>query len=99
RFVGEDTVLCLKAFGEDAPIAERYEKAADALRAQGVTVLRIPSPGLVHDDIGQMTPASHMNFIISKKVIVVPTYGTASAEEAVAGLAQIFPEPEVTGRP
>lgn len=99
RFVGENTVLCQKAFGENDPNAERYEKTADALRAQGVTVLRIPSPGLVHDDNGQMMPASHMNFIISNKVIVVPTYGTASAEEAVAGIAHIFPEHEVIGSP
>lgn len=99
RFVGENTVLCQKAFGEDDPNAELYEKTADDLRAQGVTVVRVPSPGLVHDDNGEMMPASHMNFIISNKVIVVPTYGTASADEAVASIARLFPEHKVIGSP
>lgn len=99
RFVGENTVLCQKAFGADDPNAELYEKTAADLRAQGVEVVQIPSPGLVHDDNGDMMPASHMNFIISNKVIVVPIYGTASANEAVAAIAKLFPEHQVIGSP
>ena len=99
RFVGENTVLCHHAFGEDDPNAALYEKTAADLRAQGVEVVQIPSPGLVLDDHGAMMPASHMNFIISNKVIVVPTYGTASAEEAVAAIAALFPQHKVIGSP
>lgn len=99
RFIGENTVLCQKAFGEDDPNAALYEKTAADLRAQGVDVVQIPSPGLVHDDNGEMMPASHMNFIISNKVIVVPTYGTASADEAVAAIAHLFPKHSVIGSP
>lgn len=99
RFVGENTVLCHSAFGDDDPNAALYEKTAADLRAQGVDVVQIPSPGLVHDDNGNMMPASHMNFIISNKVIVVPTYGTASADEAVAGIAKLFPNHRVIGSP
>src|SRR5699024_11834255 len=99
RFVGDNTVLCHRAFGEDDPNAALYEKTAADLRAQGVEVVQIPSPGLVHDDHGAMMPASHMNFIISNAVIVVPTYGTASAEEAVAAIAALFPQHQVVGSP
>lgn len=99
RFVGENKVLCQKAFGIDDPNADLYEKTAADLRAQGVEVVQIPSPGLVHDDNGEMMPASHMNFIISNKVIVVPIYGTESANEAVAAIADLFPEHIVIGSP
>lgn len=97
RFVAENTVLCQQAFGEDDPNAELYEKTAADLRAQGVNVVQIPSPGLVYDDHGEIMPASHMNFIITNKVIVVPTYGSASTEQAVAGIAQLFPQHHVFG--
>lgn len=99
RFVAKNTVLCQSAFGADDPNAALYEKTATDLRAQGVEVVQVPSPGLVHDAQGEMMPASHMNFIITNKIIVVPTYGTASAGDAVAGIAQLFPEHHVFGSP
>src|SRR5699024_12576245 len=99
RFVGDNTVLCHRAFGEDDPNAALYEKTAADLRAQGVEVVQIPSPGLVHDDHGAMMPASHMNFIISNAVIVVPTYGTASAGEPAAAIAALFPQHQVLRSP
>jgi agmatine deiminase len=43
-------------------------------------------------------PASFVNFIIGNRTVVVPTYGTAYDEAAVAALAQCFPQHRVVGR-
>lgn len=99
RFVDTNTVVCQSAFGKDDPNIALYEKTAADLRAQGVKVVQVPSPGLVHDKKGQIMPASHMNFIITNKIVVVPTYGTASADDAVAAIAQLFPNHHVLGSP
>ncbi len=73
-----------------------------------IQVERIPSPGRVErrpdspriddpEEQDEIMPASHMNFIIGNKAIVVPTYNTRSADDAVAGLARLFPEHTVIG--
>ena len=46
-----------------------------------------------------MVPASHMNFIIGNATVVVPTYGTASAQAAVDALKRLFPGRNVVGLP
>lgn len=97
RFVGENTVVCQRAFGEDDPNAQLHEKTASDLQALGLDVVQIPSPGLVKDEEGSVMPASHMNFIISNGAVIVPVYGTASAEQAVAELAELFPGRQVVG--
>ncbi len=100
RFVAEDTVACPVAFGADDPNAAMYDKTARDIAAQGMNVVRVPSPGLFMDDqTGDIAPASHMNFIIGNKAVAVPTYGTASADEAVSVIAELFPGRVVKGLP
>jgi len=62
-------------------------------------VVRIPGAGLYRNALGEVSPASHMNFIIAKGVVVVPVYGTASQEAALAGLQKVFPDRKVVGVP
>lgn len=91
RFVAPGVVACPEAFGPDDPNAALYEETAKALNAEGFEVVRIPSPGLVHDESGAIVPASHMNFVIGNAAVVVPVYGTASADAAVSALQSLFP--------
>jgi len=97
RFVDEKTVLCQSAYGSDDPNAGLYEKTAKDLKAMGLDVVQIPSPGLVVDETGWVQPASHMNFIITNGVVVVPVYGTQSADNAVSAIAELFPTRKVIG--
>lgn len=105
RFIAPGVVACMAPFGSDDPNAETLREIEAGLRAardaQGkpFDVVTIPSPGLVTDEDGEPIPASHMNFLIANGVVVVPTYGTASADEAVATLAQHFPGRRVIGLP
>jgi agmatine deiminase len=103
RFIGPGRVMCMEAFGEDDPNRDVLDAIAADLAvmtdASGrkLEVIRIPSPGLVTDEDGEAIPASHMNFIIGNASVVVPHYGTASADAALRAIAAAFPGRRVVG--
>jgi agmatine deiminase len=99
RFVAPNTVVCQSPFGADDPNTDTLNEIKDNLESTGLTVITIPSPGLVTDADGEAVPASHMNFIIGNKSVVVPVYGTKSADMALAKLQDCFPNHEVIGVP
>ena len=105
RCVAPGRVVCQSPAGDDDPNAEILKEIARALeaatdaRGRRLEVIRIPSPGLVIDDTGEITPASHVNFVIANGIVVVPVYGTPSAEPAVEALQAVFPGREVIGLP
>jgi agmatine deiminase len=106
RFVAPGVVACPVAWGPRDPNAEVYDETArllsDMTDAQGrrLTVLRVPSPGLVFDDDERPTPASHMNFLIANGAVIVPTYGDkAAASMAVKALQTVFTDREVIALP
>jgi agmatine deiminase len=105
RFVGPDRVVCQSPAGGDDPnakvldeIARMLEAATDAL-GRKLEVFRIPSPGLVLDDQGEIAPAAHVNFVIANGVVVMPIYGTATGEQAAQALQTAFPDRKVVGLP
>jgi agmatine deiminase len=63
-----------------------------------LTVARIPSPGFVEGEGGRPAPASHMNFLIANRAVVVPLYENADAgEAALRVLRAAFPDRAVIG--
>jgi agmatine deiminase len=103
RFVAPGRVVCQAPAGSDDPNAEVLHDIARALAAatdasgRPLEVIRIPSPGLVIDDTGEIAPASHVNFVIANGVVVVPTYATPSAGRAVEALRAVFPDRNIVG--
>ena len=103
RFVAPGVVACPVAFGRDDPNAEVYNQTAKLLSTQtdargfGLQVVRIPSPGKVLDEDGEIVPASHMNFLIANDCVVVPIYEERPGELAVEALQSLFPERNVVG--
>lgn len=105
RFVAPGVVACPVAWGADDPNAAVYDETArllagmTTLRGAPLTVVRIASPGRVERD-GAVVPASHMNFLIANKAVLVPTYGDEAASQlALDALSSLFPEREVIGLP
>ncbi|MDB5683863.1 MAG: agmatine deiminase [Sphingomonas bacterium] len=96
RFVAPRRLALPEATGPDDPNAAVYADAAARARAFGVEVVHIPSPGAVERD-GEVIPASYMNFYIGNAAVVVPQYGAANDDAAVAAVAALFPGREAIG--
>ncbi|HVI31159.1 agmatine deiminase family protein [Phenylobacterium sp.] len=105
RFVAPGVVAVPVAWGKGDPNADAYDDAArrlaDATDAAGrkIKVVRIPSPGFVEGDDGRAIPASHMNFLIANKAVIVPIYEQRPGELAVQALETLFPDRQVIGLP
>jgi agmatine deiminase len=102
RFVAPGRVVCQAPAGRDDPNHDVLEEIALELAAMRdakgskLDVIRIPSPGVVEDDDGDVIPASHMNFVIGNSTVVVPIY-SGSGDDAVNALAPLFPGRKVIG--
>ena len=98
RFVAPGVLAVPAPSGSDDPNAEIYEDAHARARDFGLDVVTIPSPGRIIVD-GEVVPASHMNFYIANGAVIVPTYGSAYGDAAVAAVAALFPTRKVVGLP
>ncbi|MBO9498204.1 MAG: agmatine deiminase family protein [Novosphingobium sp.] len=97
RFVGPNTLALPVANRADDPNAATYADARGRALAFGVELRDIPSPGLVGDEDAE--PASYMNFAITSKLVVVPTYGSPMDAEGIAAVAACFPDRDTVGVP
>lgn len=104
RFIAPGVVVCMEARDAGDPNAATLDRIASDLaaftdaRGRTLQVVRVPSPGTVRDEDGELLPASFVNFYIGNGTVIVPTYGTPHDAAAVAALAPLFPGRRVLGR-
>ena len=104
RFVAPGVVVCMEASDPADPNAATLDRLASDLavftdaKGRRLQVQRIPSPGVMKDEDGELMPASYVNFYIGNGTVIVPTYGLPNDEAAVAALAPLFPGRRVLGR-
>jgi agmatine deiminase len=100
RFVASGQVLCMRSSGSDDPNREALENIAGELagardaKGRKLTVVRIPSPGLVtgkDTEEGRPLPASYVNFYIGNRAVVVPAFATRFDDEAARAIGELFP--------
>ena len=103
RFVAPGRVVCQSPSGDDDPnadtlrqIARTLEEATDAA-GRRLEVVRVPGVGRYRNRLGEVAPASHMNFIIANGIVVVPVYGEQTSDRAIAALQAVFPGRRVVG--
>ncbi|MEM7689788.1 MAG: agmatine deiminase family protein [Pseudomonadota bacterium] len=96
RFVAPGRIVVPEATGADDPNAGIYADAAARAQRAGLEVVRIPSPGRIARD-GAVEPASYVNFAITSRLVVVPTFGSPHDAAGVAAIAALFPDRETVG--
>jgi len=99
RVIGVGRVLCMRPSGTDDPNTEVLAEIEATLRAAGLEVHTIPSPGRVLSRNGEPLPASFLNFYIANNTVVVPVFGSPYDDSALAALRPLFPGREVVGVP
>lgn len=104
RFVAPGRVAVMRPTAGDpnAAVLDAIRRTLDGARdAAGRPLERVevPSPGAVLDQEGGPMPASHLNFVVTDGLVVVPTYGTGTADAAVEAIAPCFPGRRVVGLP
>jgi len=95
RFVGSGRIAIPEPEPGD-PNEAVYRDAAIRARRFGLEVAAMPSPGLVRRG-EEIIPASYMNFYIGNAAVIVPQYGAANDEAAVAAVGALFPGREAIG--
>ena len=102
RFVAPGVVACMEPAQGDpnrdalARVIQSVGATRDA-RGRALEAALVPSPGAVVDADGALMPASYLNFYIGNATVVVPTYGAANDDAAVAAVAALFPDRRTVG--
>jgi agmatine deiminase len=105
RFVAPGIVACMEPASAADPNADVLREIAADLaaardgRGRRFEIVTVPSPGAVLNGEGDCMPASYLNFYIANASVVVPTYGVANDDRAVAAIAACFPGRTVVGSP
>ncbi len=91
RFIGVNRVLCARPASDSDPNFEVLKAIEADLRAQGLHVETVTSPGEVLGRDGRVLPASYLNFYIANQSVVVPVFGSVHDEEALETIGKLFP--------
>ncbi len=96
RFAAPGIVVCQTPTDAHDPSAKIHADIAKTLDsvtdAQGrkLAIITIPSPGRVETEDGEVAAASHMNWVIGPRHVVMPAYNR-TARDAVRALQPAFP--------
>ena len=96
RFVAPGRLALPRATGAGDPNAAIYADAAARARDFEVSIVEVPSPGLIEWD-GAVQPASYMNFVITTHAVIVPVFGSPHDADGVAAIAALFPGRQTIG--
>lgn len=99
RFIAPGHALCQAPSGPDDPNADTYAKIEADLRAAGLEVSILASPGRIETDEGEVIPASHMNFTLTNDALILPTYESVYSQLAIETLMQLCPGREIVALP
>ncbi len=103
RFCDDHTLVCAVSDDPDDPNFEPTQANLAALRAlrdqdgEPFEVVPLPLPQQRRLPDGRVLAASYANFYIANGVVLVPTFGDALDEPALALLRPLFPGREVLG--
>jgi agmatine deiminase len=95
RFVAVRTLAIPEPEPND-PNDAVYRDAATRARRFGLEVRPMPSPGRIIAGT-EIVAASYMNFYIGNAAVIVPQYGVANDEAAVAAVQAVFPDRSAIG--
>ncbi len=103
RLCPNDTIVYVSCDDREDEHYEALSRMAAELKAfrtrdgKPYRLIPLPWPSAVYDEEGHRLPATYANYLIINKAVLVPVYGDSHDEEALAAVAQAFPDREIVG--
>jgi agmatine deiminase len=103
RLCPDDTILYVKC---DDPGDEHHgslscmEVELERMRTgdgRPYRLIPLPWPSAVFDEEGERLPATYANYLVINGAVLVPTYGDAKDDDALAAVGQAFPDRDIIG--
>lgn len=101
RFCSPDTIAyvqCLDTTDEHFAALQAMERQLQSFRTAAGAPYRLaplPMPAPCYADDGHRLPATYANFLIINGAVLVPVYGVAEDEQALAQIKICFPDREI----
>jgi len=102
RFVGPRRVVVASEKRKSDPNHSALEENLSLISrskdagGRSINVTEIPMPRKLSSADGRL-PASHLNFYVGNRAVLVPTFGGGSDRAAIEALEEVFPTREVVG--
>lgn len=103
RFIDQNKIVIMESLDkndENKAVLEQIEtelKNQTDFQGKSLEIYKIPSPGNITDDEGELLPASYLNFIITNDKVIVPLYESKYDTLAIESLAKLFKDRKVIG--
>jgi agmatine/peptidylarginine deiminase len=105
RFCSADTIAYTACNDPDDPLYDEFKAMENQLRTfvtfsgQSYRLIPLNIPQPIFSEEGDRLPATYANFLIINGAVLVPVYDDPADSEAVARLADAFPDREIVGIP
>ncbi|MEO1476428.1 MAG: agmatine deiminase family protein [Pseudomonadota bacterium] len=99
RFIGPSRIVCQHPSGDDDPNTETLMAVESLLRAAGLEVITLPSPGKIVEANDEVMPASHLNFVFANDRVIMPCFEDKFGPKACDILQAALPDHEVIASP
>lgn len=105
RFAGPDAIVYQACSQRDDPHYQPLQTMASelatlsTLTAQPYRLFPLPWPRPIYDDRNRRLPASYANFLMINHAVLMPSYDDPADTQALAILAQAFPNREIVPVP
>ena len=97
RFVTEETIVIASEENPDSPNYLPLQENMAILEKTRFNIVKIPLPDPIFHK-GEILPASYLNFLITNKLVLVPTYGQSEKDsQALEIYKDLLPEHNVEG--
>jgi agmatine/peptidylarginine deiminase len=94
RFVNKDTIVYLKCYDKEDIHYNELQLMEKELLETGYNLVPLPLPKPIYFE-GERLPATYINFLITNRAVLVPTYNCKYDKEVIETFKKLFKKKEI----
>ena len=94
RFVNKDTIVYLKCYDKEDIHYNELQLMEKELLETGYNLVPLPLPEPIYFE-GERLPATYINFLITNRAVLVPTYNCKYDKEVIETFKKLFKKKEI----